>query len=101
MRARPRTGRQHQIRVHLALVGHGVLGDKLYGVEESWFLDVVERGRPLSEIGEHLGLHRHALHAARIELPHPGHGGRVVFEAPWPDELARILDRPASTARNP
>lgn len=94
VRARPRTGRQHQIRVHLALHGHGVLGDKLYGIEESWFLDVVERGRPLSELGEHLGLHRHALHAARIELPHPGHGGRVSFEAPWPAELAQILDVP-------
>jgi len=94
VRARPRTGRQHQIRVHLALVGHGVLGDKLYGIEESWFLDVVERGRPLAELGEHLGLARHALHAERIELPHPGHGARVEYAAPWPDELAAILPVP-------
>lgn len=94
VRARPRTGRQHQIRVHLALVGHGIVGDKLYGIEEAWFLDIVERGRPMSEIGEHLGLWRHALHAARIELPHPRDGQRVSFHAVWPQELAAILPWP-------
>lgn len=94
VRARPRTGRQHQIRVHLALSGHGVVGDKLYGVEEAWFLDIVEGGRPMAEIGEHLGLWRHALHAARIELPHPKDGRRVSFAAPWPEELAAILAWP-------
>lgn len=95
IRARPRTGRQHQIRVHLALVGHGVLGDKLYGIDEECFLDVVERGRPLTELGDRLGLHRHALHAACIDLPHPVHGGRVRFEAPWPEELAAIVPWPS------
>ena len=94
VRARPRTGRQHQIRVHLALAGHGIVGDKLYGIEEAWFLDIVERGRPMSELGEHLGLWRHALHAARIELPHPRDGRRLAFAAPWPDELAAILPLP-------
>lgn len=98
VRARPRTGRQHQIRVHLGLVGHGVVGDKLYGVEEAWFLDIVEGGRPMAEIGEHLGLWRHALHAARIELPHPRDGQRVSFAAPWPAELAAILPWPAPAA---
>ena len=94
VRARPWTGRQHQIRVHLALHGHGIVGDKLYGVEEAWFLDIVEGGRPMAEIGDHLGLWRHALHAARIELPHPSDGRRVSFEAPWPAELAAILPWP-------
>ena len=95
VRARPRTGRQHQLRVHLALCGHGVVGDKLYGLEESWFLDVVERGRPLAELDEHLGLHRHALHAWRIELDHPDSGERVRFMAPWPEELRAIMPAPA------
>lgn len=94
VRARPRTGRQHQIRVHLSLSGHGIVGDKLYGIEEAWFLDIVEGGRPMSDIGEHLGLWRHALHAARIELPHPRDGRRVAFTAPWPAELAEILPWP-------
>lgn len=94
VRARPRTGRQHQIRVHLSLVGHGIVGDKLYGIEEAWFLELVEGGRPMAEIGEHLGLWRHALHAARLELPHPHDGRRVSFGAPWPAELAAILPWP-------
>ncbi|MEX1364013.1 MAG: RluA family pseudouridine synthase [Nannocystaceae bacterium] len=93
--ARPKTGRQHQIRVHLALVGHGVVGDKLYGLPESWFLDVVEHGRPLAELDAHLGLGRHALHAWRIDLPHPRHGGRVRYGAPWPPELAALIEAPA------
>ncbi|MCX4242828.1 RluA family pseudouridine synthase [Paraliomyxa miuraensis] len=94
VRARPRTGRQHQIRVHLAELGHGIVGDKLYGIEESWFLDVVEHGRPLSELGETLGLWRHALHAARLELPHPRDGQCMSFFAPWPEDLAAILPLP-------
>lgn len=95
VRARPKTGRQHQIRVHLALHGHGIVGDKLYGLEESWFLDIVEHGRPMTELGDHLGLWRHALHAARIELPHPRDGRPMSFSAPWPEELAAILPLPA------
>ena len=101
VRARPRTGRQHQIRVHLALCGHGVVGDKLYGLPESWFLDVVERGRPLAELDDHLGLWRHALHAWRIELPHPADGRAVSFVAPWPAELAAIVALPEALAREP
>jgi 23S rRNA pseudouridine1911/1915/1917 synthase len=75
-------------------VGHGIVGDKLYGIEEAWFLELVEGGRPMAEIGEHLGLWRHALHAARLELPHPHDGRRVSFGAPWPAELAAILPWP-------
>jgi 23S rRNA pseudouridine1911/1915/1917 synthase len=90
--ALPETGRQHQIRVHLAEIGHPVVGDKLYGLPEEEFLKVVEGGRPLAALGEDLGLHRHALHAARLTLPHPVTGERVQFSAPWPAELAAILE---------
>jgi 23S rRNA pseudouridine1911/1915/1917 synthase len=94
VKASPRTGRQHQIRAHLAHAGHPVLGDKMYGIDEQWFIDVSENGRPMAELDEHLGLDRHALHAQRIELPHPTTGEPVEFEAPWPDDLARILRVP-------
>lgn len=94
VRARPTTGRQHQIRAHLAAIGHGVVGDKMYGIDERWFLDVVECGRPLAELDEHLGLCRHALHALRLELPHPATGQRVAFTAPWPAELAELIALP-------
>ncbi len=91
---RPRTGRQHQLRVHLAAIGHGVLGDKLYGVDEQLFIDIVEGGRPMAELEAHLGMTRHALHAWRLTLPHPSTGVLASFVARWPAGLARILPLP-------
>ncbi|NVB40005.1 RluA family pseudouridine synthase [Pseudenhygromyxa sp. WMMC2535] len=94
VRCRPKTGRTHQIRVHLALDGHPLLGDKIYAVREQDFLDVVENGRPVQELEAKLGLWRHALHARTLSFPHPESGERVRFEAPWPEELAAILPLP-------
>jgi 23S rRNA pseudouridine1911/1915/1917 synthase len=94
VRCRPRTGRTHQIRVHMAEIGHPLVGDKLYAASEQEFLDVVERGRPVAELEAKLGLWRHALHARSLSLPHPITGERVCFTAPWPAELAQILALP-------
>ena len=93
--AAPRTGRQHQIRVHLALVGHPVVGDKLYGIDEVHFLDVAEGRRSLDDLGDQLGIRRHALHARALGIDHPRSGERMVFTAPWPPELAAIVAGPA------
>ncbi|MCB9566858.1 MAG: RluA family pseudouridine synthase [Myxococcales bacterium] len=92
--ALPYTGRQHQIRVHLALIGHPVIGDKLYGVDESAFLDVAEGRRTLDELGDELGLRRHALHALSLSLAHPASGERMTFRSAWPKELAAIVPAP-------
>jgi 23S rRNA pseudouridine1911/1915/1917 synthase len=89
--ARPETGRQHQIRVHLAELGYPLLGDKLYGLAEEKFLGIVEGGRPLAELEAELGLGRHALHAVSLTLTHPTEGQRRCFTAPWPADLAEIL----------
>ncbi len=72
--ARPRTGRTHQIRVHLAAIGHPIAGDRVYG-----------RGSAL--VG------RQFLHAARIAFTHPRTGERVEFDAPLPEDLRVALER--------
>jgi 23S rRNA pseudouridine1911/1915/1917 synthase len=78
---RPVTGRTHQIRVHLAHLGHPVLADPLYGRSRTWPLH--------AEPGDD-ALRRHALHAWTLRIPHPA-GGEMSFEAPIPDDLARLL----------
>lgn len=91
---RPLTGRQHQIRAHLALAGHAIVGDKIYGLAEERFLEVAEGGRPVEELEAELGLSRHALHAYALELAHPIDGQPVQLRAPWPADLAAIIPNP-------
>ncbi len=82
----PKTGRTHQIRVHLAAIGCPVLCDGLYSgrtVIESGFLGLPP-GPPL--------LTRQALHAARLALDHPASGERVEFAAPLPADMQRMLE---------
>jgi 23S rRNA pseudouridine1911/1915/1917 synthase len=74
VRCLPHTGRQHQIRVHLAAIGHPIAGDVLYGGPS----DTIPIGRQ-------------ALHAARLVVPHPVTGVRMAFDAPLPEDLERVL----------
>lgn len=66
----PRTGRSHQLRVHLQALGHPILGDPLYGPLDA----------PLPSTRLH-------LHAAGLSLVHPASGQRLVVEAPIPFQL--------------
>jgi len=83
------TGRQHQIRAHLAHAGFPIVGDKLYAHGDDAFIAYCDRGLT-AELAALFVLPRHALHAARVEFPHPD-GGRVITEAPLPPELAALL----------
>jgi 23S rRNA pseudouridine1911/1915/1917 synthase len=86
VRARLHTGRTHQIRVHLAHVGHGVVGDRMYGVPPEVFLHYWERGLD-DWVVQEAGAPRQALHAARIRFPHPS-GAEISVEAPLPTDMA-------------
>lgn len=90
VRCRPLTGRQHQIRVHLAAVGHPIVGDKIYGPDEQHFLDSLQER--LDETARAaLRLPRHALHAHRLSFTHPETGARVSCIAPLPPDLEAFL----------
>jgi 23S rRNA pseudouridine1911/1915/1917 synthase len=88
----PKTGRQHQLRVHLASIGHPIVGDKLYGPDGiAPFLEQIETGLTPSLI-ERLGHERQALHAHRVELRHPRDGSPFVAISPLPADLRALWD---------
>ncbi len=89
----PKTGRQHQIRVHLEAAGHPIVGDKLYGMPESEALRFYERKHLTPEAEAKLILPRHALHAYQLRFTHPRTGKLMQFEAPLPKELQNFLDK--------
>jgi 23S rRNA pseudouridine1911/1915/1917 synthase len=72
---RPRTGRTHQVRVHLSFLGHPVVGDSVYGRRK-----------------QHLGLERQFLHAHRLAFRHPSSGRKVDLVSELPPDLERVLE---------
>jgi 23S rRNA pseudouridine1911/1915/1917 synthase len=80
------TGRQHQIRLHLAALGAPVVGDKLYGADDAIFRRAAD-GELTAEDEQRLEMPRHALHAARLSLAHPLTGGALELEAPLPADM--------------
>jgi 23S rRNA pseudouridine1911/1915/1917 synthase len=90
VRCEPVTGRQHQIRAHLAAIGHPIAGDKIYGQDDDLFREYCARGLT-AELLARLELPRHALHAASIEIAHPATGRPMRFESPLPADLVAFL----------
>ena len=92
VRARPETGRLHQIRLHLAHTGHPVIGDKIYGPDERCYLEFIETGWT-PELARVLLLDRHALHAHRLTFDAEP-GGRRTVETPLPRDFGNFLGTP-------
>jgi 23S rRNA pseudouridine1911/1915/1917 synthase len=88
----PKTGRQHQIRVHLEAAGHPIVGDKLYGVPEDEALRFYERQHLSAEAQAKIILPRHALHAAGIRFEHPLTGKMVEFNSGLPEDLTAFFE---------
>ena len=79
------TGRTHQIRVHLASIGHPVIGDTLYGAPGK--IPVIGPRKKSDPEPETIALHRNFLHAAELEFAHPTTGKQLTLKAPLPEEL--------------
>ena len=90
MRFRPRTGRTHQIRVHMAHQGVPVAADGVYGGDSRAVRTLEPLDRPFA-YGVLKGFARHALHAHRLQIRHPATGETATFVAPVPDDLAAAL----------
>ena len=105
VRVRIETGRTHQIRVHMASIGHPVVGDTLYGgagqlTDQVAAQAAQSRAARRKSEPEVLRLGRNFLHAAKLEFAHPVTGKLLQLEAPLPEELEKFLERleSASTA---
>lgn len=85
VRVRIHTGRTHQIRVHLASIGHPVAGDAVYGGTRP-----PSSRREASKIALR-ALTRPALHAARLSFTHPGSGARLTFESATPPDIQALI----------
>ena len=103
VRVRIETGRTHQIRVHMASIGHPVVGDTLYGgagqlTDQEAAQATPSRAARRKREPEKLKPGRNFLHAARLEFAHPVNGKPLKLEAPLPEELERLLQQLQSTA---
>lgn len=89
VRAVPKTGRTHQIRVHMAHIGHPLIGDKIYGTDERHYLTYIETGWT-DELASTLLLPRHALHSTRMRVAMDD-ATKLDWNAPLPEDMAQWI----------
>ncbi len=84
----PKTGRTHQLRVHMSYLGHPIVGDRMYGGGPIYRSQLDGR----ADRAEGPLITRQALHAHTIEFHHPRTGEEMKLEAPWPEDFATTLE---------
>jgi len=95
LRVQLKTGRTHQIRVHLAHIGYPIVGDPLYGGRRR-----LPAGASPTVINALAQFRRQALHAARLSFEHPSNGRELSFEAPIPTDFRDLLATLAAEAQS-
>jgi 23S rRNA pseudouridine1911/1915/1917 synthase len=85
VRAIPRTGRTHQIRVHLSSLGHSIVGDKIYGPDERSYLRFIQTGWT-PDLAQKLLLPRHALHSAKLAVD-----GKRKWTSALPPDVSKFV----------
>ena len=89
---RLKTGRTHQIRVHLSYLNHPVLGDPEYGGRQKWLKGIYDRERPLAQKLLNL-IERQALHAKKIGFIHPRTKKHLEFDSDLPEDMVIVLNQ--------
>ncbi|HPJ37095.1 MAG TPA: RluA family pseudouridine synthase [Spirochaetota bacterium] len=90
VKALPETGRLHQIRVHLHHCGYPILGDKLYGLDDTFYLEFIERGLD-EELLEKLTFPRSALHSRSYSFYHPLMKKTLHLKSPLPGDMKSFI----------
>ncbi|MEZ4642822.1 MAG: RluA family pseudouridine synthase [Chloroflexota bacterium] len=90
LRLFPKSGRTHQLRVHLAAIGHPIVGDALYTMDDDTFLDWCQQRQPIPSMQ---GITRQALHCQLTRFTHPMTRQLCTIEAPLPDDMNQLIAR--------
>lgn len=91
LEALPKSGKTHQIRATLCSIGFPVVGDKMYGKSDDFYLEFLETGNT-KELAEKAGFHRQILHASELGFRHPETNGDIMIKSSIPKDIKDFLD---------